>query len=127
MCTPVGRPSWEETLYNYSHIRYRSMFLQPLLVVVTLGLYVIFWFHAILGELHRANNRGPEVGHWKWTILACIPLVFLYSFWHFAGEYSHFVRERYPRWLVFVLWIVFPPAVWFLVQIDLNRAARFHW
>jgi hypothetical protein len=25
---------------------------------------------------------------------------------------------------VFILWILFVPAVWFLVQLDLNRAAR---
>ena len=114
-------------MFNYSHIKYRNMFLQPILVVITLGIYGIYWFHVTLGELQRANNRGPEVGHWKWTILFCIPLLDFFTFWHYAGEYTEFVREKYPRWLIFVLWIVFFPAVWFLAQRDLNRAASYHW
>ena len=118
-------------MFNYSHIKYRNMFLQVVLSVITLGIYLviygIYWFHVTLGELQRANNRGPEVGHWKWTILFCIPLLDFFTFWHYAGEYTEFVREKYPRWLIFVLWIVFFPAVWFLAQRDLNRAASYHW
>ena len=110
-------------MFSYSHIKRRNMFLQPLLVVVTLGIYGIYWFHVTLGELHRANRREPEAGHWKWTILFCIPFLDFFTFWHYAGEYSEFVREKYPRVLIFILWILFLPAVWFLVQRDLNRAA----
>ncbi len=113
-------------MYNYSHIKYRNMFVQPLLVIVTLGIYGIYWFHVILGELHRANNR-VAAPRWKWTVLFCIPLLDFFSFWHFAGEYTEFVRDKYPRIVIFILWIVFLPAVWFLVQADLNRAARYHW
>ena len=110
-------------MFNYSHIKYRNMFLQLILVIVTLGIYGIYWFHVTLGELQRANNRGPEAGRWKWTILFCIPFLDFFSFWRYAGEYAEFVREKYPRLLIFILCIVFFPAVWFLVQMDLNRAA----
>lgn len=113
-------------MFNYSHIKYRNMFLQPILVIITLGIYGIYWFHVTLGELQRANNRGPEAGHWKWTIFFCIPLIDFFSFWRYAGEYSYFVRDKYPRALIFVLWILFFPAVWFMVQLDLNRAASYH-
>ena len=109
-------------MYNNSHIKNRNMFLQPFLVIITLGIYGIYWFHVTLGELHQANNR-EEPRHWKWTILFCIPLLDFFSFWHYAGEYSEFVWNKYPRVLIFILWIVFFPAVWFLVQRDLNRTA----
>ena len=116
-------------MFNYSHIKYRLMILQPFLLLITLGIYGIYWFHVTLGELRRANNRSEQTGwnRWKWTILFCIPILDLFSFWHYAGESAEFVRDKYPRWLIFVLWIVFFPAVWFLVQMDLNRAARYHW
>jgi hypothetical protein len=39
-------------------------------------------------------------------------------------EYAEFVDNKYPGIAVFILWILFAPAVWFLVQLDLNRAAR---
>ena len=113
-------------MFNYSHIKHRNMFLQVFLLIITLGIYGIYWFHVTLGELHRANNRGPEVGYWRWTIFFCIPFVDFFSFWHYAGEYSYFVRDKYPRVLIFVLWIIFFPAVWFLAQLDLNRAASYH-
>jgi hypothetical protein len=28
------------------------------------------------------------------------------------------------HWILFILWIVFCPAVWFIVQTDLNRKAE---
>lgn len=110
-------------MFNYGHIKHRNMFLQIILVIITLGIYGIYWFHVTLGELQRANGRGPEAGRWKWTILFCIPLLDFFSFWHYSGEYSEFVRGKYPRVLVFILWIVFFPAVWFLAQSDLNRSS----
>ncbi len=113
-------------MFDYSHIKYRNMFLQPFLVVFTLGIYLFYWFHVTLAELHRANGRGPEVGRWRWTLLACIPLLHLIALWHYVGEYSEFVRGRFSRGLLMVLATLFFPALWFLAQMDLNRAARFH-
>lgn len=117
-------------MFNYSHIKHRNMFLQLFLVVITLGLYGIYWFHVTLGELHRANNRDPETGSWKWTIYFCIPILNFLSLWHYVGEYAEFVWNKHPKALVFILgipWILFPPFVWFLAQLNLNRAARYHW
>ena len=119
---PSPCPSGMETMFSHSHIKNRNMLLQPFLVIITLGIYGIYWFHVTLGELHRANNR-EEPQSWKWTILFCIPLLDFFSFWHYAGEYGEFVWDKYPRILIFILWLVFFPAVWFLVQRDLNRTA----
>ena len=37
---------------------------------------------------------------------------------------ADFVAEKYPGIGIFVLWLLFSPAVWFLVQSDLNRVAN---
>ena len=105
-----------------SHIKYRNMVMQVILVIVTLGVYALYWYYVTLGEIHKANGR-PEGAGW-WTFLSVIPIVQYFSYWHHSDEYSEFVDEKYPPIGIFMLWIVFSPAVWFLVQSDLNRAAK---
>ncbi len=100
------------------------MVMQVILFIITLGIYGIYWFYATLEELHQANGREP--GGCGWTILAVIPLAHFFAWWHYANEYASFVRDKYPGIAIFILWLVFPPAVWFLAQRDLNRAASYH-
>ena len=104
-----------------SHIKRRNMVVQIILMIVTLGIYAIYWFHVTLKELHRAN--GNDEGAGMWTFFSIIPLVQLFAFWHHSFEYARFVDNKYPGIAIFILWIVFNPVVWFLVQNDLNRAA----
>ena len=54
------------------------------------------------------------------------PLANLFAYWHHSSEYAQFVDNKYPGIAIFILWIVFAPVVWFLVQSDLNRAAGQH-
>ena len=104
-----------------SHIKRRNMIVQVILTIVTLGIYTIYWYHVTLNELHRAN--GKQEGAAIWTLLLFVPFGSLFSYWHHSFEYSRFVSQKYPGIAIFILWLVFSPAVWFLVQIDLNRAA----
>ena len=89
--------------------------------IVSFGFYGIYWYFVTLEELHKANGR--EESGCLWTFLLFVPIVSLFSFWHYSQEYSEFVADKYPGIGIFILWIVFSPAVWFLVQSDLNRAA----
>lgn len=111
-------------MFQYDHIKYRNMVMQVILFIITLGIYGIYWFYATLEELHQAN--GSEKSGCLWTLLALIPLVQLFAWWHYANEYTRFVRDKYPGIVIFILWLVFIPVVWFLVQRDLNRAASYH-
>ena len=101
-----------------SHIKRRNMVVQGLLVIVTLGIYAIYWFHVTLNELHKANGKAEGAG--MWTFLSIIPLVQLFAYWHYSFEYARFVDDKYPGIAIFILWIVFSPVVWFLVQSDLT-------
>ena len=98
------------------------MVMQVLLVIVTLGVYAVYWYYVTLKELHNANRKDEGAG--LYTLLLLIPLVFLIAWWHYASELSDFTDKKYPAILTFILWIAFPPAVWFLSQLELNRAAR---
>ena len=104
------------------HIKRRNMWMQVLLTVITLGIYTIYWFHVTLGELYKANGNEEGSGC-LWTILYVIPIADLFAFWHQGHEYEKFINGKYPGIAIFILWIVFAPAVWFLVQRDLNAAA----
>ena len=104
------------------HIKYRNMAMQVLLFIVTLGIYAIYWYYVTLKELHIANGKDEGAG--LWTLLAIIPIANLFSNWHYSSEYAQFINDKYPGIAIFILWIVFSPAVWFLVQMDLNNAAR---
>ena len=105
------------------HIKRRNMWVQVLLYIITLTIYGIYWFHVTLGELYRANGTEDK-RRWLWTILYIIPIAQLFAYWHQSYEYDKFINGKYPGIAIFILWIIFPPAVWFLVQGDLNAAAE---
>ena len=105
------------------HIKRRNMWMQVLLFIITLTIYGIYWFHVTLGELYRANDTEDK-RRWLWTILYIIPIAQLFAYWHQGQEYDKFINGKYPGIAIFILWIIFPPAVWFLMQRDLNAAAE---
>jgi hypothetical protein len=105
------------------HIKYRNMFIQVILYIITLGIYGLYWFYVTFEELTTANGKNEGTGC-LWTFLLLVPIANLFSWWKHSMEYAEFVDDKYPVIALFILWIVFTPAVWFLVQMDLNRAAR---
>lgn len=109
-------------LETTSHIKYRNMLIQVFLVVITLGIYIIYWYYVTLNEIYQSNGRPTASG--MWTFLSVLPIAQYFAYWHYANEYAEFVDEKYPAIGIFVLWILFSPAAWFLIQSDLNRAAK---
>ena len=103
------------------HIKKRNMLMQVVLMVVTLSIYAIYWFHVTLKEMHIANGKEP--GAAMWTIFLFFPILNWFSVWHYSSEYSKFTSSKYPNLLVFLAWLVFLPIVWVIVQTDLNKAA----
>ena len=103
-------------------IKYRNMIMQVVLVIVTLGIYGIYWFHVTLEELHIANGK-EDAGEILWTILMFIPIGWWFAQWHYSKECAEFTDDKYPAFLMFILWIFFSPAVWLLTQLELNEAA----
>ncbi len=105
-------------------IKYRSMPLQVLLVIVTFGIYVIYWFYQISVEL-KENSGDLDASPALWTILLFIPFGAFYSYYKFGEIYEKWSPDHFNKWLLFVLYLVFSPAVWFIVQTELNKKATY--
>lgn len=105
-----------------NHIKYRNMFLQVLLFIMTFGFYGVYWFYQTAKDLKSIRN-DPHVKPALWTLCLFLPFLFVYSYYKYSELYSKYCTENLNKWLLFALWIVFPPAIWFLVQNDLNDLA----
>jgi hypothetical protein len=103
-------------------IKRRNMLAQVFLFVITCGIYGVYWFYQTAVEMKGLAN-DPEASPGLWTVLLFIPLVFFYSHYGYSTLFESISDDDFNRWLLFVLWIVFCPAVWFIVQMELNKKA----
>ncbi|MCP4686073.1 MAG: DUF4234 domain-containing protein [bacterium] len=105
-------------------VKYRDMLVQVGLMIVTLGLYAVYWFYQTSIEMAGlAGDRRAEPA--LWTILLFVPFAGLYSYYKHAELYEVISPDRFNRWLMWIFWIVFAPAAWFIIQLELNRKANY--
>ena len=105
-------------------IKYRNLWVQVGLMIITLGFYAIFWFHQTAVELaDLAQDRRAEPA--LWTILLFVPFAGLYSYYKYSELHEKVTEQRIDRWVLWLLWIFFSPAVWLIVQTELNRRATY--
>ena len=102
-------------------IQYRNMWKQVLWFFLTIGIYGIYWFYVTSKEMVEYNKSDGKPG--LWTFLLLIPYVNYYSNWKYGSEVEAVTDQKYSGVLIFILWIVFPPAVWFITQRELNKLA----
>ncbi len=102
-------------------IKRRNMAMQVLLMVITLGLYGIYWFYVTSKEMVEYKEMGGSPG--LWTILFLFPIVDIYSFCKQGEAVEALTDGGMNRWIIFILWFIFGPAAWFIVQTELNRRA----
>lgn len=103
-------------------IKYRNMFAQVLLLIVTFGIYGIYWFYQTACEL-RAQAKDEAASPGLWTVLLFIPLAHIYAHYKYGELYEKVSRDHLNQWIMFILWMIFPIAVWFIVQGELNSRA----
>ncbi len=105
-------------------VKFRNMWSQVGLMIITLGIYGIYWFYQTAMELAAlANDRRAEPA--LWTILLFIPFAGLYSHYKYSELYESVSDSHLDRWILWILWIFFSPAVWLIVQSELNRKATY--
>jgi hypothetical protein len=97
------------------------MGMQVLLFIITLGIYSIYWFYVTSREMVEYKELDGSPG--LWTLLLFVPLAFVYSYYKQGEAVEAFTDGRMNTWIIFILWFVFGPAVWFIVQTELNRRA----
>ncbi len=104
-------------------VKRRNMWLQVVLMVVTFGIYSIYWFYQT-GKEMKALTRDESAQPILWTVLLFVPLLNFYATYKHSELFEQVSSERLNRWIVFLLWIAFTPAVWLIVQMDLNEKAK---
>lgn len=104
-------------------VKKRDMLLQVVLLIITCGLYGFYWFYQTALEM-KSITQDEEAAPTLWTILLIIPFGAVYSYFKYAEIFEKISSEKLSKWIIFILWFVFSPAVWFIVQRDLNRIAE---
>lgn len=107
-----------------SNVKYRDMWVQVALVIVTFGIYAIYWFHQTATEIKEISG-DTEISPALLTILLFVPFGAIYSYYKYGELYEKINSENINRWIIFILWFVFSPAVWFIAQTELNKRATY--
>lgn len=92
---------------------------QVLFSIVTLSLYWLYWIHVT----HKQLARGTDADFnptWR-TIGLFIPIYNLIVIWRTAHDCEAVTDQGGV--VLFLLWIVFVPALWYLVQTGINDIA----
>jgi hypothetical protein len=92
------------------------------LVIITLGIYAIYWFYKISEEM-KFLAKDPNASPALWTVLLFVPIANIWSYYKFSEIHEKISSDNFNKWLLFVLWLVFSPAVWFIVQTEMNKKA----
>ena len=98
------------------------MVMQVLLYVITFGIYAIYWFYVTSGEIvedKKLKDESPAL----WTLLFIFPIVNMIAFYKQGEAVESLTEGSINRWIIFILWLVFSPAVWFITQTELNKRA----
>jgi len=104
-------------------VKKRNLLGQVGLMIITLGIYAIYWFYCTAEEL-KYLSKDETASPALWTVLLFVPFGALYSYYKYCSLYEVVSPDKFNRWLLFVIWIVFSPAVWFIVQTELNKRAE---
>jgi len=101
-------------------IKHRNMLIQILLCILTFGVYPLYWYYQTAKELNYLNN-DRRVHPLLLLILLFIPILNIYSSYKYSELYSQVSSHQLSKWIILLIFFIFSPLAWFLVQRDLNR------
>lgn len=107
--------SGNPTVTNASALEQKSLGIQVLLFMVTLGVYSLYWFYSTAKQLDQGTDQGLT------PILGIIPVVNLICAWQISSA-AEAVTDQ-SKVIMFVLFVIFAPVSWYWVQAGINRAA----
>ncbi len=105
-------------------VKYRDMVAQIFLMIITFGFYSIYWFYQTATEMEQLSGE-MRADPAMLTLLLFVPFAAIYSWYKYAELYEEISPDRFNRWILFILWIFFAPAVWLIVQSELNKRSTY--
>src|ERR1700760_281555 len=110
----------------------RTPWAVALLPIITLGIYHLVWWYKINKEMKAFGEaRGYDLGRNPMnSLLALFPggliiVPALITYWNGTrrarGPWGVAGREPVNGWLVLVLYLLIPPAMWAYLQVSLNH------
>lgn len=89
-----------------------SLGMQVILTVITLGFYPLYWMYKTASQLDRGTDANLT------PILVIVPI---YNLWMLSNG-AEAVTDQ-SAVVLFLLFMVFGPAAWFLIQTGINDVA----
>jgi hypothetical protein len=93
----------------------KSLGIQTVLMIVTGGLYSLYWFYSTASQLDKGTDQSLT------PILGIIPGLNLISAWQISNAAESVTDQS--SIILFVLFLVFAPISWYWVQSGMNQAA----
>lgn len=103
-------------------VKRRNLGVQFLLMVVTFGFYSFYWYYVTMREMLTLLEKNDE-NVFIWTVFLAIPFLFFYPYYKQGEAFEQLSNGAVNRWVMLFLWVFFPPAVWLIVQLKLNKIA----
>ena len=111
----AGCMSATAQITNASAFERKSLGIQVVLTIVTIGLYTIYWAYSTAKQLDAGTNSDLT------PILAIVPIVNIVSVWQISDA-AEAVTDQ-SKIVLFVLFIFFAPLSWYWIQSGMNAAA----
>jgi len=93
-----------------------SLGMQILFTIVTFGIYSLYWMHKLHKSIAKGTDRNVSAG--LRTIGLFIPFYNFVVLWRDSHDVEPITGK--DGVLVFLLFIVFGPAAWYLIQSGIN-------
>lgn len=116
---PPGADSQSEEVTDRTAFSRRSLGMQVLFSVVTLGIYTIYWYHITHKQL--ANGTSADFSPAMRTVGLFIPFYNFVVLWRTSHD-AEAVTDQSGA-VLFLFNMVFPPAYWYIIQSGINAAA----
>ncbi len=103
-----------------SAFAHRSLVKQVLFTIITFTLYTIYWWHLLHKQLAKGTNADFNPA-WR-TVGLFIPIYNFVVMWRDSHDSEPLTGK--DGVLIFLLFLVFPPAAWYLIQTGINDVAQ---
>ena len=99
----------------------RNVLMVPILLVITFGIYGLYWYYTTSDQLirHNKSDENPFV----WLLFALIPIVNMVAVWKHSQAIQIMSGNKVNGVALFVIWIILPPVAMVWSQSEMNKLA----